>query len=128
VWESLPDSREFLNHLKLKAGLPAGYWSDNIKVRCYTVEEFWHQIFWPHTATGLRIFKAPAWMTRLRHSPLCPFQGAAWKPRLCSNCRWFSDLHLIQLGPELTPLFNYGQCHGLGTENMNLDHFNPDPW
>jgi len=40
VWESLPDSREFLNHLKLKAGLPAGYWSDNIKVRCYTVEEF----------------------------------------------------------------------------------------
>jgi len=40
VWESLSDSREFLNHLKLKAGLQANYWSDNIKVRRYTVEEF----------------------------------------------------------------------------------------
>ena len=40
VWESLSDSREFLNHLKLKAGLPADYWSDNIRVKRYTVEEF----------------------------------------------------------------------------------------
>ncbi len=40
VWESLTDSREFLRHLKLKAGLPANYWSDNIKVMRYTVEEF----------------------------------------------------------------------------------------
>lgn len=40
VWESLIDSREFLRHLKLKAGLPANYWSDNIKVMRYTVEEF----------------------------------------------------------------------------------------
>ena len=40
VWESLPDAREFLNHLKLKAGLPADYWSDDIKVKRYTVEEF----------------------------------------------------------------------------------------
>ena len=40
VWESLTDSREFLRHLKLKAGLPADYWSDNIKVKRYTVEEF----------------------------------------------------------------------------------------
>lgn len=40
VWESLADSREFLNHLKQKAGLPANYWSQNIKLKRYTVEEF----------------------------------------------------------------------------------------
>jgi AmmeMemoRadiSam system protein A len=40
VWESLTDSREFLRHLKQKAGLPANYWSDNIKVKRYAVEEF----------------------------------------------------------------------------------------
>lgn len=40
VWKSLSDPRKFLNHLKLKAGLPANYWSDSIRVRRYTVEEF----------------------------------------------------------------------------------------
>jgi AmmeMemoRadiSam system protein A len=40
VWESLTDGKEFLDHLKLKAGLPANYWSDTIKIRRYTVEEF----------------------------------------------------------------------------------------
>ena len=40
VWQSLSDSREFLNHLKLKAGLPANYWSEQMKVQRYTVEEF----------------------------------------------------------------------------------------
>ena len=40
VWESLTDARDFLKHLKLKSGLPANYWSDNIKVSRYTVEEF----------------------------------------------------------------------------------------
>jgi len=40
VWESLSDPREFLHHLKLKAGIPANYWSDDIKVKRYTVEEF----------------------------------------------------------------------------------------
>jgi len=40
VWDSLTVSHEFLNHLKLKAGLPANYWSDNIKIKRYTVEEF----------------------------------------------------------------------------------------
>lgn len=40
VWESLTDSSEFLNHLKLKAGLPAKYWSKNIKIRRYSVDEF----------------------------------------------------------------------------------------
>lgn len=38
VWESLPTPREFLSHLKLKAGLSADYWSDSIRVERYTVE------------------------------------------------------------------------------------------
>lgn len=33
VWEQLPDPREFLAHLKHKAGWPAEYWS--AKMRCY---------------------------------------------------------------------------------------------
>lgn len=40
VWESLQDRREFLNHLKLKFGLPADHWSDSIRIKRYTVEEF----------------------------------------------------------------------------------------
>lgn len=36
VWESVPDAREFLSQLKVKAGLPATYWSDAIKVSRYT--------------------------------------------------------------------------------------------
>jgi AmmeMemoRadiSam system protein A len=39
VWESLPDAESFLEHLKLKAGLSPGYWSDTIKVERYTVED-----------------------------------------------------------------------------------------
>ncbi len=38
VWESLPDKQEFLRHLKVKAGLPANYWSDTVKVYRYTAE------------------------------------------------------------------------------------------
>lgn len=40
VWESLPDAIQFLQHLKLKAGLPADYWSDTLKVSRYTTESF----------------------------------------------------------------------------------------
>jgi len=40
VWENLPEPRDFLRHLKLKAGLPPDYWSDSIRVERYTVEEF----------------------------------------------------------------------------------------
>lgn len=35
VWESVPEPQDFLNHLKVKAGLPAHYWSDNIKISRY---------------------------------------------------------------------------------------------
>lgn len=44
VWEMLPDKRQFLRHLKNKAGLPAGYWSDTIKVSRYTTEMFGEEI------------------------------------------------------------------------------------
>lgn len=35
VWENYPQAESFLNHLKMKAGLPAGYWSGTIKVERY---------------------------------------------------------------------------------------------
>lgn len=35
VWEQLPEPVDFLNHLKLKAGLDARYWSDTIEVSRY---------------------------------------------------------------------------------------------
>jgi AmmeMemoRadiSam system protein A len=38
VWESLPSPAAFLQHLKLKAGLPRDYWSDSIKVYRYRTE------------------------------------------------------------------------------------------
>ena len=40
VWESLAEPRDFLHHLKLKSGLPENYWSDDIKIQRYSVEEF----------------------------------------------------------------------------------------
>jgi hypothetical protein len=38
VWEQLPAPREFLQRLKLKAGLEADYWSSRIQVERYTAE------------------------------------------------------------------------------------------
>lgn len=38
VWESLPTAKEFLMHLKQKAGLPMDYWSESLEVERYTVE------------------------------------------------------------------------------------------
>jgi len=40
VWESCPEPGSFLQHLKLKAGLTADYWSDTIEVSRYTTESF----------------------------------------------------------------------------------------
>ncbi len=40
VWESLPHPQQFLQHLKLKAGLPPNYWSDTVRVERYTTESF----------------------------------------------------------------------------------------
>jgi uncharacterized protein len=38
VWQQLPRAQEFLQHLKIKAGLPASYWSDNIQISRYHTE------------------------------------------------------------------------------------------
>jgi uncharacterized protein len=40
VWESLSDPREFVRHLKLKAGLSLDYWSSSVKISRYTTESF----------------------------------------------------------------------------------------
>ena len=38
VWEQIPDPKQFLRHLKQKAGLAPDYWSDTIKVYRYQAE------------------------------------------------------------------------------------------
>jgi AmmeMemoRadiSam system protein A len=40
VWEMVADPRQFLRHLRLKAGLPPDYWSDDLQVARYTVQSF----------------------------------------------------------------------------------------
>jgi len=40
VWAHTPDPRNFLRHLKHKAGLPPHYWSDSIRAYRYTTESF----------------------------------------------------------------------------------------
>ena len=39
VWEVLPDRRDFLRHLKRKAGLPEHYWSPTVGIKRYVVEQ-----------------------------------------------------------------------------------------
>ena len=43
VWESLPRPETFLNHLKLKAGLPADFWHQDIRLSRYTVTK-WKEV------------------------------------------------------------------------------------
>lgn len=38
VWELLPDAKDFLRHLKQKAGLPTDYWSETLRVYRYETE------------------------------------------------------------------------------------------
>ncbi len=40
VWEQLPTPEYFMAHLKQKAGLPAAFWSADVKLERYRVEEF----------------------------------------------------------------------------------------
>lgn len=40
VWESLPTPRLFLEHLKLKAGLPSDFWSSNLTLARYGVQKW----------------------------------------------------------------------------------------
>lgn len=39
VWRTLPDPATFLDRLKQKAGLPPGFWSADLRVARFTVEE-----------------------------------------------------------------------------------------
>lgn len=43
VWEQLPDARDFLRHLKAKAGLAPDFWSPEIRVWRYWVEKWSEQ-------------------------------------------------------------------------------------
>lgn len=38
VWDSLPEPQQFLQHLKLKTGLPRHYWSNTLRVYRYHCE------------------------------------------------------------------------------------------
>lgn len=40
VWEQLPQPQQFMAHLKNKAGLPADFWSPEVKLSRYTVEKW----------------------------------------------------------------------------------------
>ena len=40
VWEKIPDPRAFMAQLKIKAGLPADFWSDSIRLYRYRVEKW----------------------------------------------------------------------------------------
>lgn len=40
VWEQLPEKKEFLNHLKMKAGLPVNWWDNAAKVSRYETFSF----------------------------------------------------------------------------------------
>ena len=42
VWETLPDPRDFIGALKRKAGMPASFWSPEMRVSRYTVAK-WQQ-------------------------------------------------------------------------------------
>jgi AmmeMemoRadiSam system protein A len=40
VWEALPEPQDFVDQLKLKAGLPSDYWSESLEVMRYESESF----------------------------------------------------------------------------------------
>jgi uncharacterized protein len=40
VWDALPEPRDFLAELKLKADLPAGFWSRDLRVSRYRVQKW----------------------------------------------------------------------------------------
>ncbi|MBI3096410.1 MAG: AmmeMemoRadiSam system protein B [Rhodocyclales bacterium] len=43
VWEQLPEPRQFMAHLKQKAGLPADYWSSDVQLQRYEVQK-WKEV------------------------------------------------------------------------------------
>lgn len=45
VWDSLPQPREFLAQLKVKAGLYADFWDDGVRLSRYTVQKWCEKDF-----------------------------------------------------------------------------------
>ena len=45
VWQQLPDVKDFISHLKQKAGLSGSYWADDVKLSHYTVTKWKEQDF-----------------------------------------------------------------------------------
>ncbi len=50
VWEQLPGKQDFLNHLRKKAGMPPGHWSDTMQAWRFTVQKIPPLGFTNHTA------------------------------------------------------------------------------
>ncbi|MCH8188960.1 MAG: AMMECR1 domain-containing protein, partial [Proteobacteria bacterium] len=44
VWSQLPEPADFLRHLKKKAGLDAGYWSEDLQFWRYITESFSREV------------------------------------------------------------------------------------
>ena len=40
VWEQLPQASDFMAHLKMKAGLPADFWHDDVSLKRYHVSKW----------------------------------------------------------------------------------------
>ncbi|MDD4927968.1 MAG: AmmeMemoRadiSam system protein A [Gallionella sp.] len=40
VWEQLPEPDEFMAHLKRKAGMPADFWDEGVRLSRYSVSKF----------------------------------------------------------------------------------------
>ncbi len=49
VWEQLPDAGDFMAQLKRKAGLPADFWADGIRLQRYRVDK-WKESDMPRAA------------------------------------------------------------------------------
>ncbi len=43
VWDSLPDRRDFLDELKIKAGLPPSFWSEGVDLYRFRVQKWGHR-------------------------------------------------------------------------------------
>jgi AMMECR1 domain-containing protein len=51
----LATAREFIAHLKLKAGLPANFWASGVKLYRYSVTKWKERDFYSATATPPRL-------------------------------------------------------------------------
>jgi hypothetical protein len=41
VWENLTEPGEFMRHLKIKAGLPADFWAEDLRLYRYRASKFY---------------------------------------------------------------------------------------